>query len=99
MNLMERALGMNPMGLDSGNLPAIDGTQAGFALTFTRSRTATDLALVMQKSPDLSPGSWTTAAGTTELIDDSNPGFQRYRFTPSSAGATKEFYRLLAYPP
>lgn len=98
VNRMERALGMNPNGRDSGNLPAIDTTVPGFAFTFTKSRAASDLTIVIEESSALSSDSWTGANGTTELADDSHPDFQRIRFTPAQSPATRKFYRLRVLP-
>lgn len=98
INLIERALGMNPNGQDSGNLPAFDATQAAFAFTFTKSRTATDLTIVVEESSALSPGSWMESAGTMELIDDSNAGYQRFRYTPTPGLGTRKFYHLMVRP-
>ena len=98
VNLIERALGMNPNGQDSGHLPAIDATAAAFAFTFTKSRTATDLTIVVEESSALSPGSWMASAGTMELIDDSNAGYQRFRYTPTPGLGTRKFYHLMVRP-
>ena len=98
MNLMERALGMNPNGPDSGKLPAIDATFPGFAFTFTKSRTVTDLTIVVEESSGMAPNSWMNANGTTELADDSHPDFQRIRFIAAQSAAMRRFYRLRVFP-
>lgn len=97
-NLLERALGMNPNGHDSGKLPAIDATIPGFAFTFTKSRTASDLTIVVEESSSMAPNSWIIANGTTELADDSHPDFQRIRFIAAQNTATGRFYRLRVLP-
>ena len=100
-NLLERALGTNPLAFDAAGKPAIDTAAPGFAFTFTRSRAATDLELVIELSADLQGPAWEEARlapatdpdGALTVADDSDPAVQVLRFT-AAPGATRMFYRL-----
>ena len=97
-NLAERAFGANPLGHDAGRFPAVDSSAPGFSLTFTVSRSASDLQIVIERSTTLAAGSWTAAAGTTAVTDDSNPDYQRLRFTPGASTDPRAFFRARILP-
>ena len=104
-NLLERAFGTNPLASDSSAKPAIDPASPDFSFTFTHARAATDLALVVQVCPDLAPTSWDDAVlapnatpdGQVELVDDTRPDVQVFRFTATTT-ANRMFYRLRVRP-
>ena len=102
VNLLERALGTNPLASEmSGRAPAIDHGNPDFSFTYTKSRAATDLTLVVEVSSNLAPDSWNEAVltpapasdGAITLSDDSQPAVQTYRFTATTSDSRK-FYRL-----
>jgi autotransporter-associated beta strand protein len=95
-NLVERALGSDPRAGDSLGAPGITQGGTGFSFTFNRSRAATDLTVVVQVSPDLALQSWrdvTAEDGQVELVDDSDPELQGFRFT-AVPGGSRGFYRV-----
>ncbi|TAE74754.1 MAG: hypothetical protein EAZ65_02740 [Verrucomicrobia bacterium] len=95
-NLLERALGSDPKAGDASGDPILHPGSPEFSFGFNRSRAATDLTVVVQTSPDLAAGSWrdsTPADGQVQLVDDSDPAVQGFRFT-AAPGGTRGFYRL-----
>ena len=102
-NLMERALGTNPLVSDSSGRPTMDTTTPGFSFTFAHSRAATDLTLVVEVATDLHSASWREALlapapnadGTLSTADDTRPDVRIQRFTASTS-ASRMFYRLRA---
>jgi autotransporter-associated beta strand protein len=95
-NLLERALGSNPKAGDAAGKPVLNSGGGDFSFTFTRSRAASDLIVVVQCSADLAPPSWrdvTAADGEVRLADDSDPERQVFRFT-AVPGGSRGFYRV-----
>ena len=95
-NLLERALGSNPMAGDVSGRPVVNNGSPGFSFNFNHARAANDLTLVVQVSPNLAPASWQKASpadGTHTLTDDSHPEVQTWRFN-STTSEPRMFYRL-----
>jgi len=96
VNLLERALGSSPKAGDAAGKPILNSGGGEFSFTFTRSRAATDLTLVVQSSADLGQTAWrdvTATDGTLRLVDDSDPERQVFRFT-ADPGGSRGFYRV-----
>jgi hypothetical protein len=97
-NLLERAFGGNPNASEQQQslLPATDNTAPLLSITYRKAKAATDLVLTVQESPGLSPASWTTATGTSEVLNaaDSASPVQIIRFTAPAGSATKKFLRV-----
>ena len=96
VNLLERALGSNPLTGDTFGRPVAHSGAPGFSFTYNRSRAATDVTLVVEISSDMTTISWreaTSADGAITLSDDSHPDVQTYRFTATTSDSRK-FYRI-----
>lgn len=93
-NLAERALGGDPKNFDSEVFPRIDPDSRPIALLFNKAKNATDLELLVQENPGLSPDACTPAAGTLELMGEDDQ-LQHLRFTrPVAEGDDSLFLRL-----
>ena len=100
-NLLERAFGMNPSAHDTTRRPTANLAGSDFTLTYTKSRAATDLTLVVELCTDLTSSSWRDAVlapaanpdGQTTLVDDTQTDIQVFRFT-ASASDNRMFYRI-----
>ena len=100
-NLVERAFGMNPSAHDTTRRPTVNLAGSNFALTYTKSRAASDLSLVIELCTDLNPSSWRDAVlapaagpdGQTTLLDDTQTDIQVLRFTAPTSGS-RMFYRI-----
>lgn len=93
-NLMEYALGLNPNTADASAFSSrIEG--GFFTLTYTRAKAATDVALVLEQSDDLTL--WQSAPGTFEQVGCVDEGpVQRItvRLVAPPSSATASFVRL-----
>jgi hypothetical protein len=92
-NLLERAFGGNPNAASPGVQPAADPSAALLSITYSKAIAATDLTFTVQESPDLSPGSWITASGSSSILGN-NGTVQTIRFTAPAGAAAKKFLRL-----
>ncbi len=100
VNLLEYALGLNPLLPDSGGLIAdleTIGADKFLRLTVTKNPTAFDIQPIVEVSGDLSaPVPW-TSAGTTVEID--NPTTLQVRDNTPVSAAAQRFIRLKVPPP
>lgn len=98
-NLLERALGGNPMVADTSVLPqtATDLSQPVLTLTYRKAVAATDLVITVQQSSDPSAASWEVAPTTPEnpqSLGVSN-GVETFLFSfPIQAGHSRKFLRI-----
>jgi autotransporter-associated beta strand protein len=105
VNVLERALGSDPRAGDASGQPVAHDGGPQFSFTYTRSRAATDLSVVIEVSPDLQPSSWREALlapapgadGVVSVIDDTRPDLRVHRFSATTA-AGRVFYRLRVVP-
>ena len=99
----KRALGANPMLYDTSGQPTLVPASTNLTFTFHKARTSVDLDLVVQVSQNLNTTlGWQDAKldpapnadGQLELINDSLPDVQVFRFT-SLHGVNQCFYRIV----
>lgn len=97
VNLLEYALGRQPLSPEPPQQGIIHDILSGQQrLTLTRDPLATDVLLQIQRSPNLSLGSWTT----TNLITDQNTPTQLRVIdtTSTTSPNARSFLRILASP-
>jgi hypothetical protein len=97
-NLLEYALGQNPLAADagqdaSGNSPYAVSVGAGstVSLTYNKLKAATDVTYVVEQSTDLL--TWTTASPSNQILSD-NGVIQRILATVSYGSNSRFFLRL-----
>lgn len=100
VNLIEYALGLNPLLPDSGGLVAdfeTIGPDKFLRLTVTKNPTAFDIEPSVEVTGDLSaPASWTSAGTTVEI---NTPTTLRVRDNTPVSAASQRFIRLKVMPP
>jgi len=92
LNLLERALAMNPLVADGGLPMAVEEAGGSFVFTYRVARNQGDLSVVPQFTSSLS-GGWTDITTAPELVDNSHSGHQTYRVV-LAADAGSGFARL-----
>jgi autotransporter-associated beta strand protein len=92
-NLLERAFGGDPNTADSQITPAIDRSAPLLSITYRKSKTVSDLEVVVEESEDLSEGSWTNASGSESTVSDLGSA-ELIRFAAPPNGATMKFLRV-----
>ena len=70
-NLMEYALGRNPLVADATNLTVIGTNSNYLTLVYHRAKIATDVTFIVEVQSDLT-GAWTTNVQTPVVTDDGN---------------------------
>jgi alpha-L-fucosidase 2 len=70
-NLLEYALGRNPLVADATNLTTIDKSSGYLTLIYHRAKIATDVTFIVEVENDLT-GVWTTDVQTPVVTDDGN---------------------------
>jgi hypothetical protein len=71
----------------------IDPAAPLLSLVYPKSKAASDLQFIVQESPDLAPGSWAPAAGTSTVLNETGTA-QTIRFTAPLDSAPRKFLRL-----
>jgi hypothetical protein len=97
-NLMEWAMGGNPLSPAPDHRLEAALSGAAVQLTYPRSESVPGTALTLQSSTDLSPASWATVPGIPTLIG-TEPGRQLLQHTVPAGGGSRSFFRLRATPP
>lgn len=100
-NLIERALGGNPLASEGGILPSAEtpgAAASGFSFVYRRAKAATDLTYTVEESPDLSPGSWVAARGAATTVGDLGNA-QLIRFTAPWSGDDRKYLRVRVAAP
>jgi hypothetical protein len=96
-NLLEYALGGNPLAADSSSLdPAFNFDAATPRFSLQYAKTAANLAYEVQWTASLSLSNWSTGGVSGEIYNPSNGLFSRY-ITPSTQN-TNVFLRLSVHP-
>ena len=93
VNLVERALFMNPRAAEAGGWPVTTGPDGGtFIVSYRVARGQTDLSVTAESSPVLGPDAEWTALGP-DVADDTHPDYTVYRVTVPRSDAAG-FVRL-----
>ena len=87
------APGGDPKFHDAADLFRIDGAPTLLSITYTKSKAAKDLTILVVESPDCTPGSWMPAFGSATLLSE-DAGRERFRFTRPARGEKQLFLRL-----
>jgi len=94
-NIVEYALGRDPLVADSTNLYSITNEAGYFCLVYQRAIAATDVTFIVEVKDDVL-GAWTTSVQTPEIIDDGNGVNEtvRVRDTVPMSTAPHRYMRL-----
>jgi len=97
-NLLEWAMGEDPLELAPGQPVQLALSGATVQLTYARSESVPGSSLTLESSTDLSPGSWGVAPGTPDLVGTA-PGRKLLQHTVPVDDSPRAFFRLRATQP
>ena len=95
-NLLERAFAGDPLAAEPSLLPAADAAAPALAMLYRRSKSAADLAFVIEESTDLS--TWTSSAGAETIVED-HADHQVVRYSRPISSDARLFLRVKVTQP